>query len=233
LLSELRGDFHQASKDYDLEYRVYDTGGRADALRSWPQTVRESVFRDNYIVTGKGIVHQFTGQKESFRLFGRLAERACIYLGKTGWVNPEPAWMTIVVGYLKKEHPELVGKSELFGIPMEGLTVNAFDASAKAIDAASGGGTGDAKAVDVDDDATLSPKNLADKWGIPDKLNSLQSRLRRFRESNPAGNGTIWIEITDAKPREAKFWFRVRHVRPILDALKTTSERRAKIILPR
>ena len=91
----------------------------------------------------------------------------------------------------------------------------------------------ESKPIDVDDDATLSPKNLAVKWGISHKLGALQSRLKRFRESNPAGNGTLWIEITDAAPRDAKFWFRVRYVRPIMDALKTTSERRARKLLTR
>jgi hypothetical protein len=85
----------------------------------------------------------------------------------------------------------------------------------------------------VEEDAVLSPRNLAEKWGILPLLGALQSRLKRFRESNPSGNGTHWIEINDAKPREAKFWFRVRYVRPILDTLKATSERPAKNLLPR
>lgn len=91
---------------------------------------------------------------------------------------------------------------------------------------------GGAKPVDIDDDATLSPKKLAEKWSILPLFGRLQSRLKRWRQENPAGNGTAWIEVADAKPREAKYLFRVGSVRHILDDLKTTGERRAKIILP-
>jgi hypothetical protein len=88
-------------------------------------------------------------------------------------------------------------------------------------------------ANEVDDDSVLSPKQLAERWGILSKIGALQSRLKRWREQTPDGNGTIWVEVADPKPRDPRYLYRVGPIRSMLDNLKTTSERRAKRTLLR
>lgn len=81
-----------------------------------------------------------------------------------------------------------------------------------------------ALASTVDDDASLSPKKLAELFRVPQ--GPLDSRLRRWR--NNAGRG--WMENPDRASRDAKYLYRVGSIRHILISLKTTGERRAKEI---
>jgi hypothetical protein len=78
----------------------------------------------------------------------------------------------------------------------------------------------------IDDDARLGPGKLAELFGVGS--GALQKRLERWRADNPNESGKGWIEVPDRKPREPQYLYRVGSVRPIIDAMKASSERRAK-----
>jgi hypothetical protein len=81
----------------------------------------------------------------------------------------------------------------------------------------------------LDDDSMLSPREMAEKWGVLSRIVAVQSALKRWREQNPNGSGTIWAGINDPKPRQPKYFYRVGPARPVMDRIKngqpTTSEK--------
>jgi hypothetical protein len=78
----------------------------------------------------------------------------------------------------------------------------------------------------IDDDALLGPGKLAELFGVG--LGALEKRLERWRAKNKNEIGKGWIENSDRKPREPQYLYRVGSVRLIIDAMKASSERRAK-----
>lgn len=71
---------------------------------------------------------------------------------------------------------------------------------------------------DVADDSYLSPNKLAQVFGVP--ADALRCRLNRWRAKNHGD----WMENPDRRPREPKYLYKVGAARPIIQALKATSE---------
>jgi len=82
-----------------------------------------------------------------------------------------------------------------------------------------------------DGQAFLCPRDLARVFDVP--YEALRKRLDRFRRKNMNG----WNEVTEPRPREAHFTYRVAAVKPIIDVMKASgqmsSERPAKNPRPR
>jgi hypothetical protein len=72
----------------------------------------------------------------------------------------------------------------------------------------------------VDDLAMLSPAQLAERFGIPEKTQALKKRLERLRKTNQ----NCFTEIADRGPKDPQFLYRVRDVRPVIEALKASRE---------
>ncbi|MCH7720176.1 MAG: hypothetical protein IH988_04190 [Planctomycetes bacterium] len=70
----------------------------------------------------------------------------------------------------------------------------------------------------VDDEARLSPAELAERFDVPQ--DALRQRLDEWRKTNDQG----WHEITDRKPRESKYMYRLESVRHIIKQMKATSQ---------
>jgi hypothetical protein len=69
-------------------------------------------------------------------------------------------------------------------------------------------------------DAFLSPKQLADLFHVPQE--PLESRLKRWREKNAAGDG--WIEHDKPTRNEPRFMYRVRSVQDVISSLKSATD---------
>lgn len=72
------------------------------------------------------------------------------------------------------------------------------------------------------DDSFLSPRKLAEIFGVP--ADALRSRLNRWRRRNHTG----WIEVEERGSREPRYLYRVGAIRHIIDALRETSEATSK-----
>ena len=70
----------------------------------------------------------------------------------------------------------------------------------------------------VDDEARLSPAELADRYAVP--KDALRQRLDEWRKKHHEG----WYEVTDRKPREAQYIYRVGSVRHIIEQMQATSQ---------
>ncbi|NQT19368.1 MAG: hypothetical protein HQ592_06660 [Planctomycetes bacterium] len=87
------------------------------------------------------------------------------------------------------------------------------------------------RSSEPDGQSFLSPRDMARVFGL--RYESLRKKLERFRRNNLEG----WNEVTDPRPREARYVYQVAAVRSIIDAMKasgqTSSERPAKKTRPR
>lgn len=70
----------------------------------------------------------------------------------------------------------------------------------------------------VHDEARLSPAELAERFGVP--KDALRQRLDEWRKKHHEG----WYEVTDRKPREAQYIYRVGSVRHIIEQMQATSQ---------
>ena len=78
----------------------------------------------------------------------------------------------------------------------------------------------------VDHEAYLTPRRLAESFGVP--LEALRSRLNRWRRSNMSDG---WMQAADPKRGEARILYRVGSVRPVIDELvRATTKRPAQKI---
>ncbi|NUQ63992.1 MAG: hypothetical protein HUU20_16065 [Pirellulales bacterium] len=68
---------------------------------------------------------------------------------------------------------------------------------------------------DLPPDAMLSPATLAAKFDVP--LQALQGRLKRWREKHADG----WQEVTNRKPREPQYLYRLEAVRPVIEEMRS------------
>ncbi|NUQ10078.1 MAG: hypothetical protein HUU24_13565 [Phycisphaerae bacterium] len=117
------------------------------------------------------------------------------------------------------------GRTELARLRMNPATIaqpaTAGDAKPEAAGkgAASNGAEAGAKGnpENLHDAAFLSPRALADAFGIPNKADALRTRLNRWRKTNHNG----WVENADRSGTEPKFTYHVGAVRHIVEALKS------------
>lgn len=70
----------------------------------------------------------------------------------------------------------------------------------------------------VQDEARLSPAELAERFAVP--KDALRQRLDEWRKKHHEG----WYEVTDRKPREAQYLYRVGSVRHIIKQMQATSQ---------
>jgi hypothetical protein len=75
-------------------------------------------------------------------------------------------------------------------------------------------------------DTMVCPSDLAARFGVPQA--ALEARLRRWREAHPEEAGRGWIEANDRAPRQARYLYSAPAVRPVIDALRASGERRPK-----
>lgn len=73
-----------------------------------------------------------------------------------------------------------------------------------------------------DDQAWYSPAGLAAAFGL--RPEALRKRLDRYRKRNLNG----WKQNEDPRPREARYLYRPKDVKAIIDDLRASSERPAK-----
>ncbi len=74
----------------------------------------------------------------------------------------------------------------------------------------------------IPDEATLEPKRIAELFGVP--CEALRKRLVRLRERDHG----CFIENPEAGSRDAKYLYKVGSIRPIIEAMKTSSIRPAR-----
>jgi len=95
-------------------------------------------------------------------------------------------------------------------------------AAARTTDAQTAGGDKRAGAgcapSPVDDNAFLSPAQLAERFKISDRLEALKKRLARLRKTDL----NCFIEVSERGPHDAQFLYRVGTARPIIEDLRTS-----------
>jgi transposase-like protein len=74
----------------------------------------------------------------------------------------------------------------------------------------------------LDEHAWYRYDRLAQAFGV--SKGALRKRLDRFREKNLNG----WKENEDRRPREPRYFYQLKYVRPVLQDLRASSERPAK-----
>lgn len=74
------------------------------------------------------------------------------------------------------------------------------------------------EAKPIDETASMAPADIAQQFNLSPE--PLRKRLDRWRKTHHDG----WIEVTERKPREPLYLYRISAVRPVIDALIASGE---------
>lgn len=146
---------------------------------------------------------------------------ACVCANECQWKKDVPEWAKPPIQVPKEWDDEHAGCSRLeFGDRAVQTYWPALEMELIKLAAAieKREGDNDGGSAMVDDEARLAPADLAAHFAVP--KDALRQRLDGWRKKHDEG----WYEVTERKPREAKYIYRVGSVRHIIEQMLATSQ---------